>query len=145
MSQSVIVGGDFRTLLNALSHIDEVTLARFLPFRVGRRGLHLIEAVGLAVAGLSDLQRESLARRGAQPTPTLAARVAELTRYFAMERAELERNLQAGVPLSREIMVLGDPAREALVATLLQPHLDVPVTAAEPEKRKGWFARLFGG
>ncbi|MSU70623.1 MAG: hypothetical protein EXS39_07605 [Opitutaceae bacterium] len=48
MSQNVIVGGDFRKLLNALSHIDERSLAEFLPFRSGSRGLHLIEALAQA-------------------------------------------------------------------------------------------------
>src|SRR3954469_3430949 len=48
MSQNVIVGGDFKKLLNALSHVDEASLAEVLPFRRGQKGLHLIEALGKA-------------------------------------------------------------------------------------------------
>ena len=48
MAQNVIVGGDFRKLLNALSHVDEQAIAEVLPFRRGATGLHLIEALALA-------------------------------------------------------------------------------------------------
>ena len=48
MSQNVIIGGDFRKLLNALSNLDEATLAEILPFRRGSKGLHLVEALGQA-------------------------------------------------------------------------------------------------
>ena len=46
MAQNVIVGGDFRKLLNALSHVDEGALVEVLPFRRGHKGLHLVEAMG---------------------------------------------------------------------------------------------------
>src|SRR5262249_19680981 len=48
MAQNVIVGGAFRKLLNALSHVDEQTLAECVPFRPGSKGLHLIEAFAQA-------------------------------------------------------------------------------------------------
>ena len=45
--KNVIVGGDFRKLLNALSHVDEGALAEVLPFRRGQKGLHLVEGPAL--------------------------------------------------------------------------------------------------
>lgn len=48
MSQNVIVGGDFRKLLNALSHVDEAAVTEVLPFRRGAKGLHLVEALAQA-------------------------------------------------------------------------------------------------
>jgi hypothetical protein len=67
MSQNVIIGGDFRKLLNALSNLDENTLTEILPFRKGTKGLHLIEALGQAVARAEPAGRgRTRPRRGLQ-------------------------------------------------------------------------------
>lgn len=131
MAQNVIVGGDFRTLLNALSHVDEVALARVLPFRAGTKGLHLVEALA-HVAGASDA----------------AARVDIAVTWFRDDLDALERDLAAGGSLPRHFVVLGNPALEAKAVTLLQPHLRMPPasTLRPPEKKAAnWFWRLFGG
>lgn len=143
MSQNVIVGGDFRSLLNALSHIDEQMLARFLPFRPGAKGLHLVESIGGLVRQLRPLEREKLAQRGTEPSASTAGEVAARVGYFAEDRQAIEQKVAEGVPLSRIVMVLQDPAVETLTAKLLEGH----VAGAVPEKKKktGWFSRLFGG
>lgn len=124
MAQNVIVGGDFRKLLNALSHVDEQVLAEFLPFRCGAKGLHLIEAVGLAAAS-------------ADP----AGKVAAAIEYFPKEFAALKADVATGGALSRHLMVLANPDREAKAAELLKGHLK---PAPVPEERKGgFFSRLF--
>src|SRR5581483_5125620 len=79
MSQSVIVGGDFRKLLNALSHVDEAALARVLPFRPGTKGLHLVEALAQVA-----------------PAPDAAARTELAVTWFRDELATIERDLAAG-------------------------------------------------
>lgn len=140
MSQSVVVGGDFRNLLNSLSHIDEKQIATFLPTRVGQKGLYLVEALGGVVRGMKAISRQSLAAPGAQPTDKIARQVTKLVAYFPDQLATLDQRIKAGTALSRELMVLQDPELESLVAKLLTPHL----TAAIPEKKSGWFARLFG-
>src|SRR5690606_12924528 len=61
MSQNVIVGGDFRKLLNALSHVDEKALAEALPFRPGHKGLHLVEAIAHAARSPDGAARTELA------------------------------------------------------------------------------------
>lgn len=123
MSQNVIVGGDFRKLLNALSHLDERGLAEVLPFRPGAKGLHLIEALG---------QADRAASPGAHTEAAL--------KYFSTELDELKARIVGGAELSREVIVLGNPAAEARVTAVL-----APLVGAKVETKKGGFlSRLFG-
>lgn len=129
MSRNVIVGGDFRKLLNALSHVDEVALAEALPFRRGHKGLHLVEALAQSASA-----------------PDAAARAEIATTWFSEELAVIEKNLQAGGSLERQFVVLGNPDLEQRAAALLRPHLRLPAAkVASPEKKKsglfGWFSR----
>ncbi len=134
MSQTVIVGGDFKKLLNALSHVDEAALAEVLPYRRGQKGLHLAEAVAHCSRG-SDA----------------AARVETATTWFHTELAGIETDLAAGGTLERHFVSLGNPALERKAADLLRPHLRArpgkaaPAAAAPVEKKKsgffGWFSR----
>ena len=141
MSQNVIVGGDFRSLLNALSHVDEQTLAKFLPYRPGVKGLHLVESVAALVRETKPLERNKLAQPGTAPGPVLAAKIAERVAYFLADVLALEQGVTQGVPLTRAVMVVQDPALEPIVANLLASH----VAGAIPEKKRGgWFSRIFG-
>jgi hypothetical protein len=124
MSQNVIVGGDFRKLLNSLSHIDERTLAECVPFRPGAKGLHLLEA---------------LAQAASSPAP--AERSAAAVAWFQAELEALKRDLAAGGTLARNLAVLGNPAAEARVAELLKPHLGA-ARGAMGEKKSGLFGSL---
>lgn len=130
MSQNVIVGGDFKKLLNALSHVDEATLAEVLPYRRGQKGLHLVEAVAQAVRA-----------------PDAVARVELATTWFRDDLAAIEKELAAGGALERRFVALGDPKLEQRAAELLRPHLRVagkPVAAATEKKKSGlfgWFSR----
>jgi hypothetical protein len=126
MSQTVIVGGDFRKLLNALSHIDEAALAEVLPFRRGAKGLHLVEAVAQAAK-----------------TKEAAARVELAGTWFRDELAALEQDLAGGGTWARHFSRLGDPVLEARAAELLRPHLRLPVGSATVKKKGGFFGRLF--
>jgi hypothetical protein len=129
MSQNVIVGGDFRKLLNALSHVDEASLAQVLPFRPGQKGLHLVEAVAQAARSKDAVERTGLA-----------------ITWFRDELAAMEKELAAGGSLERRFVALNDPALEKRAVELLRPHVRVPESAkAEPEKKKsglfGWFKK----
>ncbi|HEY0945534.1 MAG TPA: hypothetical protein VGD81_09715 [Opitutaceae bacterium] len=146
MSQNVIVGGDFRALLNALSHVDEQMIAKYLPFRPGTKGLHLIEAVAHAVRPLAAEQRARIAKKPAEAPDSLRARVAQLAGQFAAEKEHLRQQVAAGTSPSRLAVVLNDAALEPVVTALLAPHLGaklpaVAVTGEAP--RSGWFSRLF--
>lgn len=121
MSQAVIVGGDFRKLLNALSHVDEAALAEALPFRRGQKGLHLAEAIAHAAR-----------------TPDGAARAELATTWFHRDIALIEKEVAAGGALDRHFVVLGNPELEQRAMALLRPHLRLPAKPVE-KKKSGWF------
>ena len=125
MSQNVIVGGDFRKLLKALSHVDERTLAECVPFRPASKGLHLIEAFGQATV---------------KPLPAEHAMGA--AEWFKTELEELKADLANGGTLSRHLSILGNPAVEAKVAELLKPYLKGGAVRAEGQKKSGLFGSL---
>lgn len=124
MAQSVIVGGDFRKLLNALSHVDENVLATLLPFRPGAKGLHLIE---------------SLAQSDGSPERNQAALV-----WFAADLEQMKADLAAGSTLERQLVVLNNPDAEQRVAAVLRPLLHVEAAAEKPSGLRGMWSRLFG-
>lgn len=141
MAGSVIVGGDFRALLNALSHVDERTLARYLPFRPGEKGLHYIEGLAQGVGAQPVEVQAALASRLMQPlskgAQDLAATVSQndilvakaklgshadgLQMYCKDEYAQIMQRIAEGVPPRQFTAVLGDPVLEAIVADLLKP------------------------
>lgn len=125
MAQNVIVGGDFRKLLNALSHVDEQALSEVLPFRRGAKGLHLVEALGLAAGS-------------AAPADGAAAAI----EHFPAEFSALKTDVATGGNLSRHLMVLGNSDREARVTELLKAHLR-QVASADGQRKGGFFSRLF--
>lgn len=143
LSQAVIVGGDFRGLLNALSHVDEAALAKYLPFRPGHKGLHLIEALAQQARSIPADQRTLLLTKPAFVNPSIRETTSRLATYFSNERMAIRTQVASGVALSRSLVIINDPPIESLVAALLLPHVksDAPVEAA-PVKR-GWFSRLF--
>jgi hypothetical protein len=125
MSQNVVVGGDFRKLLNSLSHIDEATVAEFMPFRPGTPGLHLVEALGQAT-------------RAADP----AAHAALAVGWFSEEFQTLKRD--AAGPrgaFAQHFAVVGNPELEFAAADLLRPHMKLPSTH---KARSGTSSGLFG-
>ena len=129
MSQNVIVGGDFKKLLNALSHVDEAALAEVLPFRRGVKGLHLAEALAQA-----------------SRAPDAATRAEIATTWFRADMATIEKDVANGGALTRHFVVLGNADLEKRAANLLRPHLRLPAGRSVPveEKKSGLFGWLFG-
>jgi hypothetical protein len=141
MAQSVIVGGDFRTLLNALSHIDEAVIAKFLPFRPGEKGLHLLEAVAFLVrAQPAEAWGTLAAAKGPVPI-AISGQLGRLLGQFSGELAELRQRVHNGESVARVVTVLGNPQIEAVVVGLLTPHLSPPPVVSS---KRGWFSRWFG-
>jgi hypothetical protein len=150
MPPQVIVGGDLRTFLNALAHVNETALAAILPFRPGSKGLHLPEALGQLISTLPAGERLALFRHwGGELTEAEAAEAADCSKQqlAEMEAALRERAngvfrllpselaaLPAGVAesgsLERYLVVLGDPQKEALAAKLLEPIISPPETVS---------------
>jgi len=166
MATRVVIGGDFRALLNALSHGDEEGIGQFLPFRKGSSGLHLPEALGLAAATLSRSEQVGLAKAygsklvgmdasapalsaeaQAAAEVTVQAAVAATLEWFKEPAAALVTRVNAGAVLERELIAIGDPAREAIAARALRTALRGQLSAvpeAAPVRKRGLFSRLFG-
>jgi hypothetical protein len=169
MSTRVVLGGDFRTALNALTHGDEEGIAQFLPYRKGHTGLHLAEAIGLVAAGMPRADQLALAKfLGAKLSPADAAAAKTITKdqaekheamlratvqaaldWFKDEQAALLKHLSEGGTMERYFVVLNDHAREAIAVRLANSALKgsikaAPATAGADEKKRGLFSRLFG-
>lgn len=170
MSTRVVLGGDFRNALNALTHGDEEGIGQFLPYRKGSTGLHLAEAIGLIAAGLPRPDQLGLAKAyGAKLTAADAAAAKTLTKdqvekleaamratvasaleWFKDQKAALIKQLNDGATTyDRYFVVLNDHAREAIAVRLVGAALKDSVTGKGPaapvaEKKGGLFSRLFG-
>ena len=167
MSPQVIVGGDFRTFLNALAHVNEEALAGFLPFRVGGKGLHLPEALAQLVAKMSSGERLALCRRfGARLNAGeekqaagvkneqvqalengLRERAAAVIKQFKKEFDEISESFKQGGTVARQLVVLNSTEKEFIIGRILTDALREagvePPKAAQPEKKGGLFSRWF--
>jgi hypothetical protein len=140
MAQNVIVGGDFRNLLNCIAHIDEEGLATFLPFRIGKKGIYLPEAIGHLVDTLEIEDNmnfeEELTEENAE---LITANMNALFHWFTEEKGELNNIMVENGDLSRYLLVLNDPAKEKKAATLITLYF-------QPEKvlpgRKGLWGSI---
>ena len=171
MSTRVVLGGDFRLMLNALTHGDEEGIGKFLPYRKGATGLHLAEAIGLMAAGLPRADQLSLGKfYGAKLPAADAAAAKPVTKeqaekqeglmratvvaaldWFKDEKAALIKLLSEGGTYERYFLLLGDPAREAIAIRLTSLALKVTakpsptvMAGVRPEKKGGFFSKLFG-
>ncbi len=159
MAQNVVIGGDFKDFLNALSTMDENTLARYIPFRPGSTGLHLVEAVGLVVDSLEPSQRATLYKiyglkplRSIDATPLSGNQAAALetgvknaldkflTR-FSEERADLERAALQEGELEAKFQKLKDGDKEQLAVAIARHAL----TGQSAPSQRGLFGRLKKG
>jgi hypothetical protein len=158
MAGSVIVGGDFRALLNALSNIDERTLAHYLPFRPGSKGIHYIEGLAHGVSAQPVAIQAALARELKQPLSEAAdalartvsnaqlaqakaalhGHAAALRGFCEEDYAEVQRQIAAGANPRRLVAVLGDPAIEAVVADLITPEPVVRPTGLRARLLRWW-------
>jgi hypothetical protein len=166
MAQAIVVGGDFRTLLNALAHADEKALAGFLPFRAGAKGLHLPEAFGVGVRRLKPAEYAGLLRKSgkrnlspeqekesAKVTKDALGRVEQdLLRYYAamegrFEKAfgEFRKMVKEGGSLERYFMVLEDPDRELVARHMAVVFVKQGAPAPAPAAAPGPAATVAGG
>jgi hypothetical protein len=164
MPPQVVVGGDFRILLNALANVNEPALAALLPFRVGSKGLHLPEALGQLVDSLAPAERLALLKqygvrltdagekqaagvdreRLAQLERSLQQDVARVLEFFPDEIRGLPMAIKEHGSLGRYLIVLGNLEKETLVARFLEPMLrkSEPAPVPLPAGKGGWWAAL---
>lgn len=168
MSQAVVVGGDFRALLNALAQPDEAGLAKFLPFRPGKTGIHLVEAIGLVVESLEDREKAALRKDfggtlipgedGGRPMSTddveglkerVHRRLDAMMEWFGDEKQQIADRLQdPEYSLDRYFVVFDHPRKEFLCRNLLEEILERDGLISRPSRQKGGvfgaLGRLFG-
>jgi len=172
MATRVVLGGDFRNALNALTHGDEEGIGQFLPYRKGSTGLHLAEALGLVAAGLSRPDQLALGKHhGAQITArdsavvvpaisreqaaklehALLPKATGVIDWFKDQKAELLKKLSEGLTLDRYFLAINDAAREAIAVRLASsvlasamPERKIEVASVQTTEKKGFFGRLFG-
>jgi len=170
MAENIILGGDFKTLLNALNHLDEKVIAQYLPFRERHTGLHLQEAVKLVLTELSGNEKNALLRRFGKKLPEeeldkikltkdqineleklVKIKVGEQANYFKDQVKELSESLKEGVTLERYFMVLNEPGNELLATNIMAQYLkenkfmsNAEAKLSETKKKRGFFSRIFG-
>lgn len=169
MSTRVVLGGDFRNALNALTHGDEEGIGVFLPYRKGSTGLHLPEAIGLIAAGLPRIDQVSLAKAygaklsnsdGASAKPMSKEQIEKLEAtmlqstnaaldWFKDGKEALLKHLADGGTYERYFVVLNEPVREAIAVKLASVALKnvAKMGGAAPEvevKKGGFFSKMFG-
>lgn len=145
-SRQLMIGGEFRELLNAVAHIDETTLARFLPFRPRATGLHLVEALAHLVRPLPLEKRVMLVRRPDSLPAAIAAEIPPRLAYFQTQLDQIRAEVAQGKPLPRLLVSLDDLSLESAVAALLTPHLvpaNEPDVAVNVPRKRGLLHRLF--
>ena len=102
MATRVVLGGDFRNALNALTHGDEEGIGHFLPYRRGTSGLHLAEAIGLIAGGLSRPEQLAFGKLLGAKLSTADAGVTAATKEQA---AAFEASLRAKTLLASITLV----------------------------------------
>ncbi|GEM_PF-194523 len=153
MAQHIVLAGDFRKLLNSLIYVDENTIATFLPFRPGSKGLHLAEAIGFAINNVETEERLALYRkyggrleedeqglaakvpgqRVGEVEKDLKQQVRTLFEWFDKEREDLESMIHYGQSLDRFFIPINDPVRELIATRIVGDSLKKPAGPARPE------------
>jgi hypothetical protein len=137
--------GDCKALLNCLVHRDEIGIARYLPFRVGGKGLHLAESIGLIARDIPEpmqyalLKRAGIDLKDAENAATegmnadefenrlakASARIAVACNWFKDEAAELREKVGSKTDTERFFVPLNHPHRERVAAVLARMHFGV--------------------
>jgi hypothetical protein len=164
MAENIVVGGDFRSLLNALANVDEAGIAQYIPFRPLATGLHLAEAVGLLVNAQGKDERYSLIQHyGGRLTPEqdhgrrrlssdeieqvevhLQYKLNPIVDWFELEKEKLVTRLLADeITVDRFFVHLDNPHRELLAKHTFDKYLE-NLGIGSAAKKKGFFSRIFG-
>ncbi len=150
---------DLKSFLNLLGHKDELGIGRYIPYRRGKPGLHLAEAVGLIAANLPEnLQLELLSQTGVDLKPDEAAKleaastltlegqlktaleqIDAIAEWFATEAAELQQLIEEGGSYERYFITINDARTERIALALARIQFGDPT-----KERTGLMAKLGG-
>lgn len=167
VAQKVHLKGDLRSYINAVVNIDENAIAGFIPYRPKTKGLHLAESLGLIVKGLAHEERwamlhhyeyaltegQSIAakRFTTEDIKDLKTKLFDkfdlANRFFADQKDALVNSMKSDRDIMRLFLSLDDMASETLSVKLFKDYYKISITesgAVEKQKKKGFFASLFG-
>lgn len=151
--------GDLKAFLNLLGHKDELGIGRYIPYRRGKPGLHLAEAIGLIAANVPEnLQLELLSQTGFNLTPeedvqleasstltlegqlkTALDQIDAVTAWFADEAAELQQLIEGGGSYERYFITINNSRTERIALALARIKFGDPT-----KERSGLMAKLSG-
>ncbi len=168
MAESIVVGGDFRSFLNSLAHVDEDGIATYLPFRKGATGFHMPEAINHVVETLSSNQKMALVKRfDGQLTSgeesslrklsseemeklenRISGRIAEYTVWLEKEKDDLADIANNQRAMERHFIVINNERKEFLAINCLYLYLEsigleTPLTPKKKGGLFGAFSRMF--
>lgn len=145
------IRGSYQVLQKIFAHGDEQGLSDYFPYRIGSTGFHLPETLALILSNLSiadqnelsayhegrDKRKLAFGRTRAKLPYVVEKKVLpkifECLAYFGQRKSQLPRSLLDGAYLSRELMHLNDPKKEALLHWLVRLSLGLirPESARE--------------
>ncbi len=168
IAENIVVGGDFRSFLNSLAHIDEDGIATYLPFRKGSKGFHMAEAISQVIGELKDNQRLALVKHFGgnltdseervlrklsaeeleQLEKSVGASIAQYSEWFKKDQDELSNIATDTRALERYFIVLKNERREFLALNCLNLYFEsIGIETALSTKKKGGlfgaFSRMF--
>ncbi len=154
LAQTVLVNGEVKQFLNALTHADTSALTRFLPIRAGSKGLHFAEAIALLIRSLpsGDYRLLATAHHGARTGPApdcerieeaLCREIEHLFPWFHEEKSALAVLARSGEPIDRFFLHLNDPECEAIAKVLTLRLFPRPVEEARPKSFMGKMSAFF--
>lgn len=143
-SRQIVIGGEFRELLNAVTHIDERAIANVLPFRLKSTGLHLVEAIGLVVRSQPEELQVRLAHDPSTLPAPAQAKVSALAAYFSADLEAIKTAKKAGSPFARIVAPLDNVIIEAAAAAVLRNHLEPPPPPAAVKPKRSFLRWLLG-
>ena len=136
---------DLQSFINGLALINEATIRKHLPFRVGQLGLHLPEAIGLMVsnldqpirygllrqAGVSLTDSESSVLEKSEPNLEASLKVVsmlfnELCSWFETQTAELKQLCSEPESIERYFLPINDAEIERISIALSIIHFGTP-------------------
>jgi len=162
MAESIVVGGDYRSLLNSFSYLDEQGLAEFLPFRASAKGFHLCEAIAHIVRPLDSDEKLTLVKKyGGKLTAEedkgrgkigherivvveheLQDELDKVFEWFKEEKEELVDMVERGDTLDRYFLILNDPHIERISINMVKQAFKGKAAAASDSGKGGLFGAI---
>ena len=158
-ANSVVISGDYKLMLNALTQLDKAALKVFLPIREDEDGIFLAEAIGHMARRMSDRDAASLLEAYEIPTTRASWQNAShlAKQDFQMFAGELKHALKKRLDLMpeqaqqlRHAVESGEAARVRFFVSLKDADLEslaIAITLAALDvkpKAKGFLGRFLG-